>query len=852
MGRVADEARKRHPEANAPQYETYPGKYKTEKDFELVHRGYGHDPEFEKGKYDEPVYDKKAGRLVRKIHEPTWTDRGKELAQGLGKGVGNIVDTANMVVGAPLAFLGSKWLKGAGKTSEFIGGKEGEKYSKHFGKLGDDLQTLSNKYWNSNIGDEVKNSKYLKTRNADHTSLALKGAGEFLPDMIPANLIGNSAKVAASFTKAAPSVGKGLLGKLKNFTKNPMPAIANVLETNVTPKNAAMFAGAGAAHNIHNADSQGKENNNDTSFLGNVGAGYVGSLAGSRAAALGRGIKNAGVGTYNAGKSILFENPEDKLGISGKQLAKWINKKKGRQLDEEVIKLYKSNNLDLTPFDIYKEKQPILTPLDVYIENSRPYTLTKYLPEAEYGTILPKKRQDISNITKGILDKELMAHDTIDPRHDINYTISKLQDAINQTYEDNKYSGRKAYELAEEMLKPDDIFYAPNTLAMAEKIIKSTTAPATEGTAIGTINNIARKIKKGYEAYKHPNYGEHGNFIQDQYYGSKIPIDPKEVLAQRRALNQYIKKGEFQGSELERAQELKHAIDEDLRHSIEKGVIQNPEFLKHYQNANKNYAENIAPFKNNELFKKIKKSSFKYDDYKAKDALSKSLNDEGKFHDLKELLDLSSKKYLVDNKAAKEINEDLNWLRRIKLEEKLTGGAGINHFNTNQLEKQLLDLKQNREANDLIYNKEVNDKLIESVKPLVRKYKDLKAQDYKYHTNLDYDSTKSYSSGQLYKDKQWSYLPALLGGSLVGALTGGVGGTGLGAAAGTLAKSGLSKVVMKNMTNKQFVEELIRLGRIPPKAKKTAIQRFKDNPQLKFELIREIYNSNKSKKEDNR
>jgi hypothetical protein len=57
--------------------------------------------------------------IVEKGPDPTWTDRGKELLQGVGGGLANIPDLASNYVAAPVTFLGSKYAKGQGKVVKF-------------------------------------------------------------------------------------------------------------------------------------------------------------------------------------------------------------------------------------------------------------------------------------------------------------------------------------------------------------------------------------------------------------------------------------------------------------------------------------------------------------------------------------------------------------------------------------------------------------------------------------------------------------------------------------------------------------------------------------------------------------
>ena len=89
-------------------------------------------------------------------------------------------------------------------------------------------------------------------------------------------------------------------------------------------------------------------------------------------------------------------------------------------------------------------------------------------------------------------------------------------------------------------------------------------------------------------------------------------------------------------------------------------------------------------------------------------------------------------------------------------------------------------------------------------------------------------------------------LGAGLGGSVagpVGATLGGLAGAGIGHAVNVRH----SARVMKAMTNKQFVDELIRLGRIPKTEKQHLTKELNSNPVLKTELINILFKKDDKK-----
>ena len=188
-------------------------------------------------------------------------------------------------------------------------------------------------------------------------------------------------------------------------------------------------------------------------------------------------------------------------------------------------------------------------------------------------------------------------------------------------------------------------------------------------------------------------------------------------------------------------------------------------------------------------------------------------------------------------------NEDLNWLKRLKIQEKLfddlPGSKGS--FELEHLKKKL--------SHNSLFSKELDAKLKNTIKPLIHKYEQIEKLDKQYRSGINNNKNNNNNNSLSIIDKQMFSVPSVLGAGIGGTFGGPIGAA-LGGIGGAWSRNVLSEQVARNMNNKDFVEELIRLGRIPPKAKKTVMQRFKDNPQLKFELIRAMYDSNKSK--DNR
>ena len=184
----------------------------------------------------------------------------------------------------------------------------------------------------------------------------------------------------------------------------------------------------------------------------------------------------------------------------------------------------------------------------------------------------------------------------------------------------------------------------------------------------------------------------------------------------------------------------------------------------------------------------------------------------------------------------------LDWVKRLETEKRLLGDKYNGDYKLDKLLKEI----DGSQFSDL-YISGLSKNLRENVKPYGKKYLELTKKDKEAKSGL----TNSVRNSDYYGNKydimkhihQW---PTLVSGAVGAQLGGYVGGLG-GAAVGGMAKYGYSKKIFNTMTNKQFVDELIRLGRIPKTEKQHLTKELNSNPVLKTELINILFKKDDKK-----
>ena len=690
------------------------------------------------------------GDIDHKYHDPTWTDRAKEFGQGLAGFAGGTVD------------------------------------------FGNDLANLvSSKPVETDYRTQWKNQKALRTKNKDTTSYMLRGAGEFVPEIIPA--YGGGKLLAKGLThsvKTAKPLIKNWVGKTANFVKTP-----------ITAANIGGFAGAGLTHGaLHAPDYTSKEVDipwymeMPAVIGGGIAGGIGGSLTGNVLSKTGKTLKTHIVNklpdsTLKSSKSSNTHIKKNDLGFLQKSLAKYIDNANMDVLDEDFIRAATKGNIDLNAFNIYKD-------------NYRPYGLATMWKNKDYGKILPKMEEGAKSATNKILDENLIPYKNEYDKHQLSEDISKL---LNKTYAQRKDISSKKYDLAKSQISPDDAVYPTKTLDKLKELYKSTSdVPGANNTSIQTLNNISNDMLTSLSNAKHP--------------GGKIPLE--KLMDMRAVINEHARKvptdPKSLGKNVNRILDLKKILREDLNENLEKGNIKNKNFLNSQKIANDYYKDYLGEFKNSKLFSKIADHPAIGEKLDVNDTIYKSLNTKGSHNDLETLienLNKDSKKLHLNSK------ENLQKLKRLKLNENIFGKKTTSSSDLLQYLK--------KHSRDPIFESKFDTKgnlipkiLKEDVSPILNKHGKVK----KLMSEHDIVTPNAPTV------KLTSLTPVVLG-SLGGSVysqspssiaAGAALGTGINLA-WKASHNNLSKRLHKNLTDKQFVDELIRLGRIKKEDKESML-----------------------------
>jgi len=808
-------------------------------------------------------------------HRPTWTDRGKEVLQGVGSGLANIPDLASNYVAAPVTFLGSKYAKGHGKLLNAIGA---EGLAKHVNNVGEDLQNLSDKYWNQNLSHEIKNSKELATKNRDDRAAMLRGAGEFATDLIPANTIGTGAKYLARgakiVSKTAKPVVKGLRNKVAQWWKEPkLPKVANLLDTPMTGKNAAAFAGAGAGHGFVNTDAWGDKKPSQGAFYdiatdivpmtigAGIGQGVYGGVKGT-GKIIGKGIAN----------NVKETNPKiynwlTKLTSGPKELSNF-EKKLANKIDKG------NNTLDNDFITLAKEKEIPLNAFNIYKDNSIPYEISRKNPSEGYLTVLPNMRKNIDDKIKKSLNENLGTYDNGMLSKDFSDNANKIADTLRNRYSNIKKDATLLYENADKLSSYSDTVKPVNTIASITDLYRDTMTPMKRGSGIGKLNKITEDLLIGFRGYT-----------------KEIPL--KELLNQKRAISQIIDSapaevGGLKSREITLLKNVNDAIDKDI---LYRSKIKDSAFLPSFEMANKFWKDEVVPLKKNKLFRNVTEN------LNVEDTLIKSLDDKNKNKELLAALEQNalfdqfknlpstklrtaafnrnSNKHKLNEKELDElINsfntedikridksymknykdhtiETLDKIKRLESERRLITGETSNGKGVDKLIKEI-----QKTPFTALYPDKVKDTLQNVILPYANKHSDMLQHNKKYRANLLNLSDKSdYYSNKYDITKHLHHWPMIAGsgiGAAAGSATGIPAGNYLGALIGAGVGGGYkyfkSKKIFNAMTDEKFVNELVRLGALPRESKKQVLFDIKDKPVLKTEMIRLMFEKRDDKK----
>ncbi len=781
----------------------------------------------DKGEYTDIDTGLKGSRYLP--HLSTWSDRGKELLQGVGSGLATMPDIASNYVAAPVTFLGSKSAKAQGKLLNFIGAKSAAKYSN---KIGEDLQNLSDKYWNQNLSHEIKNSNLLKTKNKDDRAAILRGAGEFATDLIPANLLGKGVRLAAGAKKAASPVVKGLKNKVVHWWKEPkLPKVANLLDTPMTGRNLAAFAGSGAGHSYINTDEWGDKKPSQGVLYDiatdlpsmTIGAGIGQGVYG--------GIKGAAKGVRSGFKGVTTKNPNG-LSLTENWLAKRINKG-NNELDEKFINLGEEG---LNPFNIYKD-------------NKVPFKIARNNPTEEYQKLLPKMKKEIGDDVYQMLEQNFGKYDGYDPSSNISHLGNLLRDKLLNNYHDVKKIKDHKYWIRNEYVDQNDYVKPVATAQAIKKLLTLTRVPVGKGSGIGKLND--------YVTYLNNTIGQQ----------SKLGL--QDILNQKRAIGQVINSapaeiGGLKSRELMLLRKIDEAIDFDLDKN---SSMRHSQFMNRHIDANNYYSKFYKPYQQNKIFKKL------VNDLNVEKTLENAVTDRNKVSDLRKLFDmetprsLNEEEFITSTKlgeknafndyglsnytrrtndfnraeSTRSPKEDFKTIQRLVSQKRLLNGNEKEY----DLTKMLNEIDNIHSSG--LYNPKMVTFLDKNIRTRGNKYKSIVEQDLRNKSNLNSSNEhKDYHHNKYDITKHIHNWPTLAGGA-IGATYGSYIGGLIGATTGGVVKNWHSKRVFDAMTNKQFVDELIKLSRIPKSEKQRLTKELNSNPVLKTEIIKLLFKKDDEK-----
>lgn len=740
------------------------------------------------------------------MHKPTWEDRAKEFGQGVAGGIGTMADLASNYVASPIISLISKPLRVQADIDKKIL-PEGTRNV--FDEAATSLENLSDQYWNQNAHKSFKEADFLKTKNKDTTASILRGTGEFLPDLIPANMIGKGAKILSTAVHGSKPIAstltkkksKGIVNKTKDFIAEPkLPKLSRALETPITASNAASFAGAGAAHGALTTTQ-------DIPWYIDLPAMMLGGAAGA--------------GAVNIGKS-----KKRSLTASQRRLINKINKG-DITLDTEFIEAAKKANIPLNAFNIYKN-------------NKEPYKISRWNQNADAKEILPDMKRAIYDNTVETLDNALVKHDKNDPRSELEYVSNLLKERLRNSYQDVSAKGAAKYAQAERNLDASEKIIPRNFIKEAGKLNKDTETIAHGGSSLGVVNELTSKILRGI-----PKNGE---------------VDLGTLVAQKRAINDLQKTKTLGTFDLEKTERnrlklLGQAIDNDIHENIfNSKKSKNKEWYRNFKGASEYHANSVVPFREDPLFEKLNT------DKQDKETLLKILNDPTSHDSLENLINITGIEQsnrlndgVLKSKPYQDLKLDTKWIKRLLAEDRLFGAKDRDNYS---LPKLLTGIKSINVNSPLYQSKQglfgeiaqgrgAAKHLRENIRPIINKYEKMAIDDKRYRGGLTTPLVDT-SAPILDIKKHLTYVPNVVGaaaGSALGdisGLTGHATGALVGALAGGAVKNIKSAKTMRTLTDKKFVDELIRIGKLPKERRSFMIEQIRKNPVLRTEILKEL------------
>lgn len=537
-----------------------------------------------------------------------------------------------------------------------------------------------------------------------------------------------SGEMAASLP-AFSAVGKGVQFMTKAGRVAEIPLVSNInkfLQTPLTGKNAVNFAAMGAGGEAL------KDDDPNAHPLVNLGRQLTGALLGGLTV---QGAIHGASATFRTLGNL----------VSREKWYEFLVKRGDTTLDKEAIEATKAIGGKLDAKTIYKSNDTV-TYLEKAFANKAFDTAAKNADESTIAYISKTLDQELGVMPKGNETESTIRTLTTD-----------TEDMLGKLHQERNAQNDALYEAAFSKVKPTDQKPTPtNTLKAAEEVFNKTYAPSTTGTTDtgqGVTSSTMRKLIDAWKGQENVTY--------------------QEIINQTRALKEQRRLAGSGYSKMFSSVEA--AIEKDI------GLV-NPEFLKEYKIASKDFAENITPFFQLDAARSLmsgEKPNFIWE----------HMNTSGNRAAVKEALEIGGEngKRLYDT------------IRRAKaqsviLENIQQDGA----FKPDKFIELFTKLKPEDEIIDLI-SKETYNKIKDNIMPLARKMKDVSSQTARIDNTLPAQ----------FLNKGGSTLSAAGVGATALGTVGGIPGVIGGAAVGALAKNWIASGFAKASQNPQVIARLI-------------------------------------------
>ena len=274
------------------------------------------------GENNKGLVQSMANRVATGLLPETTLDRAKEFGQGIARGIGGTADFINKNIVSPTINAAGNDIK---RTGEFFNDAGINGLGNTVTNFGNKAKEYAGEYDTSNAAETLPKSEFLQTtKKADEISDVYKAAGDVASSILPFS-------AAAKGVKLLTQAG-GIVTKVPWINK--MNAL---LETPITAKNTAIFAGAGAGGEL------AKSNDPNTSEIENIVREVAGSMF--TAVTVASGLNRLGAMTAK----VIFD-PKKYIFSPLKTYkdAKFI-KNYGGEVNENVVASAEKLGLPLTP-----------------------------------------------------------------------------------------------------------------------------------------------------------------------------------------------------------------------------------------------------------------------------------------------------------------------------------------------------------------------------------------------------------------------------------------------------------------------------------------------------------------------